>query len=161
MDVLLSPIAELTSSPVIILATLFLIATSLFLQTVLVRNSGKKWVRKFLGQKATEKSMEKEEIKSIVIQQSVTFLMVALASFFIGIGLTNGRKVAKNIRENNLAYNYKISFESDNQEEVYLINSNSLYYFYLTKGNRNLKIAPVGSIKTIELTNREIMKQLQ
>lgn len=160
MDVLLSPIAELTSSPVIILATLFLIATSLFLQTVLVRNSGKKWVRRFLGQKATEKSMEKEEIKSIVIQQSVTFLMVALASFFIGIGLTNGRKVAKNIRENNLAYNYKINFESDNQEEVYLINSNSLYYFYLTKGNRNLKIAPVGSIKTIEVTNREIMEHL-
>ena len=158
MDVLISPIAELTSSPVIILATLFLIAVSLILQMVLGKYSDKKWARRFLGQKATENSLEKEEIKRIVIEQSVVFLMIALGTFFLGIGLSNGGKVAKKIRENNLSYDYRISFDSDKEEEVYLINSNSSYYFYITKGNKNLKIAPAGSIKTIEVINSKMMK---
>ncbi|SEI41419.1 hypothetical protein SAMN04487995_0522 [Dyadobacter koreensis] len=153
MDVLISPIAELTSSPIIIYATLFLLAMSLILQTVLTKNSEKEWARKILGLKPTEIDLQKDEIKNIVIQQSIVFLMVALATFFVGIGLSNGEKVAKKIQNNDLSYDYKFNFESDKQEEVFLINSNSSYYFYITKGNKNLKIAPVGSIKTIEVTS--------
>jgi len=155
MDVLISPIAELTSSPIIIYATLFLLAMSLILQTVLTKNSEKEWARKILGLKPTEIDLQKDEIKNIVIQQSIVFLMVALATFFVGIGLSNGEKVAKKIQNNDLSYDYKFNFESDKQEEVFLINSNSSYYFYITKGNKNLKIAPVGSIKTIEVTSRK------
>jgi len=155
MDVLISPIAELTSSPIIIYATLFLLAMSLILQTVLTKNSEKEWARKILGLKPTEIDLQKDEIKNIVIQQSIVFLMVALATFFVGIGLSNGEKVAKKIQNNDLSYDYKFHFESDKQEEVFLINSNSSYYFYITKGNKNLKIAPVGSIKTIEVTSRK------
>ena len=158
MDVLISPIAELTSRLAIIWATLFLVGLSLIFQKLLVKNSDKKWVRRILGQKPEENSFEKEEIKKIVVQQCVVFLMVALGTFFLGTGLSNGEKVARKIRENNLSYDYKISFESDKQEEVFLINSNSSYYFYITKGNKNLKIAPTGSIKTIELINNKKLK---
>ena len=158
MDVLISPIAELTSRLAIIWATLFLVGLSLIFQKLLVKNSDKKWVRRILGQEPEENSFEKEEIKKIVVQQCVVFLMVALGTFFLGTGLSNGEKVARKIRENNLSYDYKISFESDKQEEVFLINSNSSYYFYITKGNKNLKIAPTGSIKTIELINNKKLK---
>lgn len=158
MDVIISPIAELTSRPAIIWATLFLIGLSFIFQAVLTRNSNKIWVQRVLGQKIIEQGLEKQEIKKIVIQQSVVFLMVALATFFLGIGFSNGEKVSKKIRENNLSYDYKIKFDSEKQEEVYLINSNSSYYFYISKGNRNLKIAPAGSIKTIELINGPLSK---
>jgi len=158
MDVLISPIAELTSRPVIILATLFLVGLSLIFQTVLTKHSDKKWVQRVLGQKPEENGLQKQEIKNIVIQQSAVFLMVALATFFLGIGFSNGEKVAKKIQANDLSYDHKINFESDKQEEVYLINSNSSYYFYISKGNKNLKIAPAGSIKTIELTNNKMLK---
>ncbi len=158
MDVLISPIAELTSSPIVIVATLFLIVISLILQTVLAKYSDKKWVRRFLSQKTTENNLGKEEIKNIVFQQTLVFFMVALATFFLGIGLGKGAKIAKKIRENDLSYDYRINFDSDKQEEVYLINSNSSYYFYITKGNKNLKIAPAGSIKTIEVLYSKILK---
>ena len=158
MDILISPIAELTSRPVIIWATLFIIGLSLIFQAILAKYSDKIWAQRILGHKPKEKGLEKQEIKNIVIQQSAVFLMVALATFFVGIGFSNGEKVAKKIRENDLSYDYKINFESDKQEEVYLINSNSSYYFYVSKGNRNLKIAPVGSVKTIEVTNSKMLK---
>jgi hypothetical protein len=158
MDILISPIADLTSKPVILLAVLFLVSIALALQIILTKNSQRKWVQKFLSQGKSEKILEKEEIRTIVFETSLVFLMVALASFFVGTGLSDGEKVVKKIRSNGLSYSHKISFDSDKQEDVYLIDSNSSYFFYVSKGNKNVKIAPVGSIKNIELTGSQNAK---
>ena len=46
-------------------------------------------------------------------------------------------------------------FNSGENEEVSLINTNSAYYFYVSKNNINVKIAPIGSVKNIELIKRK------
>lgn len=62
-----------------------------------------------------------------------------------------GEKIAERIAKNELEYNTKMTFGDGNSENVYLIETNSMYYFYLTKGNQNVKIAPIGTIKNLEL----------
>ncbi|TDE18405.1 hypothetical protein [Dyadobacter psychrotolerans] len=158
MDILISPIADLTSEPIILIAVIFMIALSILLQFLLSRNSHKKWVQKFIGQKDSEKVLSKEEIKATISRVFVVFCMTALSSFFFGLGIGNGMKMVKKIKTNKLTYNHKISFDSDKTEEVCLFDNNSSYYFYLTKGNKNIKIAPVGSIKSVELINNKKLK---
>jgi hypothetical protein len=158
MDVLISPIADLTSEPVILVAVIFMVALSILLQFLFSRNSHKKWVQKFLSQKEAEKALSKEEIKATISRVFVVFCITALSTFFFGLGVGNGMKVVKKIKTNKLTYSHKISFDSDKTEEVYLFDNNSSYYFYLTKGNKNIKIAPAGSIKSIELINNKKLR---
>jgi hypothetical protein len=158
MDILISPIADLTTEPIILIAVLFLIALSILLQYVFSRNSHKEWVQKFVNQKKSGKVLSKEEIKATISRVFVVFCMTALSSFFFGLGIGNGMKLVKKIKTDKLMYNHKISFESDKSEEVHLFDNNSSYYFYLTKGNQNIKIAPAGSIKSIELINNKKLK---
>jgi len=158
MDVLISPIADLTSEPVILVAVIFMVALSILLQFLFSRNSHKKWVQKFLSQNEAEKALSKEEIKATISRVFVVFCITALSTFFFGLGIGNGMKVVNKIKTNKLTYSHKISFDSDKTEEVYLFDNNSSYYFYLTKGNKNIKITPVGSIKSIELINNKKLK---
>lgn len=62
------------------------------------------------------------------------------------------------MQKNELTYDYKATFDTDKEEMIHLIDNTSTYYFYLSKGNNNVKIAPVGSIKTLELTNNKKLK---
>ncbi|HEV7380043.1 MAG TPA: hypothetical protein VGN64_09635 [Dyadobacter sp.] len=158
MDVLISPIADLTSRPVILLAVLILVALSLIFQFLISKNSHRRWAQKFVGQKESDTVLTKEEIKSKISQTFLGFFIAGLSSFFFSQGLSDGRDLIKKIESNTLTYNHKISFDSDKSEEVHLFDNNSSYYFYLSKGNKNIKIAPVGSIKSVELINNKNLK---
>ena len=101
--------------------------------------------------------MSKEAIENHFTNMFVKFLAMMLLSFFVGIGWGEGMGLTRKIRENKLKYDYTLHYGDGNPEQVYLIGSNSMYYIYLAKGNKTIKIAPVGSIKTIELThNRKL-----
>ncbi|UKB78702.1 hypothetical protein [Chryseobacterium sp. MEBOG07] len=78
-----------------------------------------------------------------------------LLSFFVGIGWGEGMTLTKRIKENRLKYDYTLNYNDEKSELVHLIGSNSMYYIYLAKGNKTIKISPVGSIKSIELTNNK------
>ena len=48
--------------------------------------------------------------------------------------------------------------QSGESEEVHLVDNNSIYYFYFSKGNKNIKIAPIGTVKNLEIIDNKRLK---
>ncbi|WP_126653783.1 hypothetical protein [Chryseobacterium aureum] len=159
MDILISPIATLASHPVILIALIIIVVFSFAFPSFLSKqaNKNKKWAIKMASLKEHE-TMTKEAIENHFTNMFVRFLAMMLLSFFVGIGWGEGMGLTRKIRENTLTYNYRLNYGDDNSEQIYLIGSNSMYYIYLAKGNPIIKIAPLGSIKSIELTNNKKLR---
>ncbi len=157
MDILISPVATITAQPIILLALIIIIIFCYALPKFLSKLSNRKWIQKTFGLKS------KDDLSSEVIQERITdlfikYLAVGLLAFFLGIGIGEGVSLSKKIKSNNLVYKHKLNYSSGDSEQVYLINTNSVYYFYLAKGNKAIKIAPIGAIKSIELTDNKMLK---
>ncbi|MFZ4930990.1 hypothetical protein [Chryseobacterium sp. Mn2064] len=156
MDILISPIATLTSHPIILIAVIGLVISSFAFPSFLSKqaNKNKKWAIKMAALKEHE-SMSKEEIENHFTNMFIRFLAMMMLSFFLGIGVGEGMELTKKIKENRLKYDYTLNYGDQNSEEISLIGSNSMYYIYLSKGNKTIKIMPLGSVKSIELTHNK------
>jgi hypothetical protein len=162
MDILISPIATLTSHPLVITSIIMMISFHFYLPNLLLKNDHKPWVRKLLELKETKDKSSQEERKNYYITISIKTFFIVLLSFFLGFGIADGYSVSSKIKNNQLDYDYKINFNSGESEDIFLINTNTEYYFFVTKGSQTIKIAPIGSIKSIELTkNRALNKSLR
>ncbi|MEJ7558590.1 MAG: hypothetical protein WKF66_09805 [Pedobacter sp.] len=152
MDILISPIADLTSHPIVLVgfcAILFSLYFALyFLPT---KNYNKLWVRKFTSSRGASTPLSANEVKIKFGNLFVPTLAICLFSFFLGIGLGNGLKVSRNILNGNLRYNCNLTYNTNETKEIYLIGSNSVNLFYVEKGNKNIRISPIGAIKAIEV----------
>jgi hypothetical protein len=155
MDVLISPIADLTSHPIILIAVVLLVLILFGIMSVLSRKHKKEWVKKLINSKTIANDLTDTEIQSHFGKIFIAAFCIGSLSFFLGIGLGTGRKVSDKIAKNNLSYNCKMTYNTGEIKTIYLIGSNSINYFYAEKGNKNIKISPVGSIKTLELLNEE------
>lgn len=153
MDILVSPISTLTSNPIVFLAVLIFIFFLYAFIKFLSRNRQKKWALKLSSPKNHE-TLNEKEIALHYTNLFITVTALGLLSFFLGIGLGSGSGLSRKIEDNKLKYHQKLNFNTGETEPVYLINTNSSYYFYLTKGNKNVKIAPIGSVRNIELINQ-------
>lgn len=157
MDILISPIAEFTSNPIILVAILLLFVSHYYLPSLLLKYSNVKFVQKAFELKSTQ-GLSITETKNYFIGIALKSLAIVLCSFFLGYGLAGGYFTAEKIKNNKLKYNYKLNYTSGESEQIYLINTNSVYYFYISKGNKAIKIAPLASIKNIELSENKILK---
>ena len=153
MDILISPIADLTSHLIVLFGFIIFFSVLSLTIFILSKNHKKEWVRKIVGSKKSLTEFTEDEVKSYFGKIFIVMFAIGLLSFFLGIGIGNGRKVSEKISNNHLKYDHKLTFNTNETKEVYLIGSNSTNYFYVEKGNKNVKISPVGAIKTIELTN--------
>ncbi|URC14418.1 hypothetical protein [Flavobacterium sp. B183] len=153
MDILISPIADLTANP-IVLFSLIVFATiiSLFL-SLCYKHRNKSWAKKMIGTNLNGEKFADAEIKNKLKQKFLVCIGAGLLSFFIGLGIGEGYKTAEKIRTNKLKYKQKITFNTGETDAVFLIDVNSAYYFYLTPKSNAIKVAPLGSIKSVELTN--------
>jgi len=156
MDILVSPIATLTSHPVVLIAVIAVVVFSYAFPAYLSKqaNKNKPWAIKMSALKDHE-NMSKEKVEQHFTNMFIRFLAMMLLSFFIGIGYGEGMGLTKKIKENRLKFNYTLDYSDGSAEEIYLIGSNSMYYFYLAKGSKTVKITPIGSIKSIELTKNK------
>lgn len=155
MDILISPIADLTSHPIILFSFVTFLLLLYLAVLVLSKNYQKEWVRKIIGSKKSLSGLTENEVKSYFGEILIIMLAVGLLSFFLGIGIGNGMKISKRISKNELKYDYSITFSNNETKDVYLIGSNSANYFYVEKGNNNVRISPVAAIKTITLINNK------
>ena len=149
MDILISPIATLTSSPIILIVVFLMFVFHFCLPSILYRYKHKKWMIK---------RFELDKMKEEQSEAAILILSAMLLSFFLGFGIGGGQNISKKIRQNKLNYSYKLNYNSGESEDIYLIESNSAYYFYVAKGNPAIKIAPVGAIKSIELTKNKMLE---
>ena len=155
MDILISPIADLTSTPLLLIAVIILISLFLLLSLYISKNIHKDRIKAKVNSKKPLADITEEEVKTHYSKFLIGMIAGGLLCFFVGLGLGGGSKVAKKISNNELTYNYKMTFGDDQAKEIYLIGSNSSNYFYVEKGNKNVKISPVGSIKSLEITKNK------
>lgn len=159
MDILISPIAAMTSHPVFLITISVLFVFFYNLPQILLKNEKRKWLYKMFGIESDNNlfTLSQEEKKEYCDTVSLKFLGIFLISFFLGYGFADGRLVSKKIKNNQLHYDYKLNFNDEKSESVYIIGSNTAYYFYLSKGDQIIKIAPVSSIKNLELVKNRML----
>lgn len=158
MDILISPIATLTAHPISFLSILAIFIGCYYLPSILYKYDHKKSVQKLFELKHTKRDLPEIEIRKYYSTVSIKFLAIGLLSIYLGYGFAEGFFTANKIKNNKLKYNYTLNYNSGETEQISLISSNSVYYFYVAKGNKTIKIAPVGAIKNIQVTNNRMFK---
>jgi hypothetical protein len=157
MDILISPLATLTLHPLVLIFVITLFVFAFYLPTILLKYGHKNWVKKAFGLKETQNELSEEETKNHYTNFSIRFLAMMLLSFFLGFGVQKGFGTAQRIKNNTLEYNHKLNYNTGQSEDIHLIELNSLYYFYVSKANQSIKIAPINGIQSIELiTNKKL-----
>lgn len=161
MDILISPIAELTSQPIILATVILMIIGFFFYYNFLAKNSHKKWVREsMVSKKYLKQNPDSTELDlKIHIKKQVYFAVAFMVlAFFLGGGVGTGINVKDRITNNNLKIKHRITDDFGNKKEIYLIDSNSAYFFYVEKGSKIVTIVPVSAIKKIELINNKMFE---
>lgn len=160
MDILISPIAAVTSHPVFFFTILSLFIFYYNLPKLLLKNEDKKWLHNISGVKKSTPEFEnlsENEKLDYYTTVSIKSLSTFLISVFLGYGFADGKSISSQIKNNKLQYNYKLNFSEDKSENIYLISSNTAYYFYISNGDPNIKIAPVSSIQNLEMIKNKML----
>ncbi len=92
---------------------------------------------------------EKRVLRTLRVMAIIFFVGI-----FFGAGLGRGIKLKKKIH-----YDDKISFIDDLSIKAEIIEQNSSYIFYLSKGNSNIKISPISG--TVKFLSIKIKKSFQ
>jgi hypothetical protein len=156
MDVLISPIAEFTSNPIILGAIIILFLVHYYLPSFLAKNKDLAFVKRSFELKSTD-ALSPEETKSYYNGIAIKSLVLFLLSFFLGYGMAGGYFTKKKLKENKLDYSYQMDFNEGESKNVFVIGNNSLYYFYFVKGDKKVKITPLAAIKNIELIENKMI----
>lgn len=143
LDVLISPIAILTSSyKYLISIPLMIILLFVF---VYFQKRYYKWAIAKKKYKS-EKHLEKIE-KGLETARSQGFKIVMscfmLIGFYVGIGLKKGEELSTEIKTNKIKVNATIEFQDNSKEDIYLFHKNTLYAFYLKPNDKQIYIAPM------------------
>lgn len=156
MDVLISPIAEFTSNPIILGAIIILFLVHFYLPSFLAKNKDLAFVKRSFELKSTD-ALSPEETKSYYNGIAIKSLILFLLSFFLGYVMAGGYFTKKKLKENKLEYSYQMDFNEGESKNVFVIGNNSLYYFYFVKGDKKVKITPLAAIKNIELVENRMI----
>ena len=159
MDILISPIAAITSHPVFFIFMIVLFIFFFKLPQILLKNEDKEWLHKLFGSKSIKTEASESERTAYYNNTTLEFFSFFLISIFLGYGLADGKSISEKIKNNKIRYDYKLNYSDEKSENVYIIGSNTAYYFYLTEGNPTIKIAPVTSIRNLELINNRMLNK--
>jgi len=154
-DILISPIADMTSSPILIIVIVAVVIIFFVFQLIIIKNREKTWSKKLLGSYKINATNDKKAIQKAMAPLFFTLIAFELLALFVGVGIGEGKIIKKRIETQNLKYNYTITSETIGPTPIYMIDINSTYYFYVTKGDKNIKIAPVGKMNTLEIINKK------
>jgi len=157
-DILISPIADLVSKVELIIALIIICLILYGIQTFLISYRNSRWSQKILHRFELAPETSKKEMQKVLLPVFVLLIAIELLSLFVGYGLAGGKMLSKKIIKSDYTYNYKVNFNSGKFEEIYVFDSNSSFYFYVTKGSSNIKIVPVASINTIEMIDNPKLK---
>ena len=157
-DILISPIADLVSKVELIIALIIICLILYGIQTFLFSYRNSRWSQKILHRFELAPETSKKEMQKVLFPVFVLLIAIELLSLFVGYGLAGGKMLSKKIINSDYTYNYKLNFNSGKSEDIYVFDSNSSFYFYVTKGSSNIKIVPVASINTIEMIDNPKLK---
>ena len=155
MDVLISPIATMMSHPLVFGVILAIFIFCYNLPAVLKKHDHKPFVQKMFDIKKTKSELSASEYKDYYMFIAAKFLGIFLLSVYLGYGFAEGFAAREKIKENRLKFKYRLTYTTGESEDVALIENNSVYYFYVAKGEKTVTIAPVSGIKNIVLLKQK------
>jgi hypothetical protein len=149
LDVLISPIARLTSN--ILYFTIFIIVLFLAfkLPSILAKNKDRNWFKRLF--KKIDSNLTNEQVKSSLLKSFMFMFSIGLFGFYVGSGIGKGERLLDKIEKEEIVYNDRIKFINGDESKVEIVGTNSAYIFYLEKENKTVQITPIsGIIKSIE-----------
>ena len=154
MDILISPISDIATNPILMIIIVLIIIASLLANYYSAQEMHKERFIKIFGIKDIENSTTTDSVKLLVQGKLITILPVGLLTFFVGIGSGAGSAKAKKIESGNVKYDDVLELISGERHEIYLIGSNTSYYFYVRKDEQKIYISPVTSVKTLSIKKK-------
>jgi heme/copper-type cytochrome/quinol oxidase subunit 2 len=148
LDVLLSPVVQLTSN---IIIPIFIILVP-FISYLTMQ-----FIKKVNDKKKLE---QKKNIINLNVSLRTSWLIFTAVMVFLAfIGLGVGRAVAtkERLENGNFAARNKLTFQDGKTVEVRIIGNNSSYIFYVSKGGKSVIISPIQDniTKIEELESKE------
>ncbi|WP_276389417.1 hypothetical protein [Eudoraea chungangensis] len=145
LDVLLSPISQLTSNIILLSLSLLVIVLVIVLPKWSNRLKDKKWFVNFFKLNTEGIVVEKKVLNTLT-----TFSVIFFVGIFVGSGFGKGEKLKNKIRSGDVDYNDSISFIDGNSIKAEVIGKNSSYIFYLIKDRSDVTISPIsGTVKSL------------
>lgn len=151
LDVLISPIAVILGNPILGLAVVM---------AVIIGYGYLKLIPIFYNWLATKKKYQEgknklklEKGRAMLKHKNGPLILISFYVFamFIGLGIGRGNKTIDKIQNDTIKLTHTILFKDGEELEIRMLGKNSLYVFYITKGQEEVSIAPIdGNIKLIK-----------
>jgi fucose permease len=137
-DILISPIAKLTSNYVLIL---FFLAVLLLLFTLSrLPQERKNKIKLLVKWDGTDKTLD----------TWVHFFAFFLFSFYVGLDVGFGSSTSRKLEEGTLKHSDHITFSDGKKLEVSIVGVNSGYVFYVKPGEKRVEISPMGALQSFD-----------
>lgn len=149
-DVLMSPIALITGTPIVLIVFLIYMILAYFGYRYLAKKPHHTLAKAFLRLDKLPKGYTEEDVKIRAGNRFIQFFIYGAILFFLGIGTGSGIAISDRIKNNDIQHKTSLNFSTGENKQVYLIGSNSGYYFFIEKENPNIQISPTVAVKTIE-----------
>lgn len=156
LDVLLSPLAVISSHWVMPITIIVMIPLMIGYFKLF------RWYYTKLSRKEKyQKGKKKEKLDKILKNfnkkhAAIPFLLMMLIFMFLGFGIGGGQKTNERIKNNDFKLTHQLTYEDGEQLDIKMLGKNSLYVFYVTKGDKEVSIAPIDSnIKVIKKLKKE------
>lgn len=154
-DVLMSPIALFTATPFILVIFLVYMVLAYLGYNYLAKKPNHILAKSFLKLDKLPEGYTQEDVKIQAGNRFVWFFIYGAILFFLGIGTGSGIAISDRIKNYDIYYKTSLNFSTGENKQVFLIGSNSGYYFFIEKENPNIQISPTIAVKTIELLKEE------
>ncbi len=151
-DILISPISTLVKDiRVLITVVVFIGLAYLFMFKAMpnfhLKNKHKGWYRKIQNVEKMDKYYSDIGSNN---NKKAEFLLFFLFSMFLGMGIGSGAATKNRIEKGELKLDHTIIFSDNISKQVKMIGQNSGYLFYLTEGQKQVSITPMGQVKEIQ-----------
>ncbi len=144
LDVLVSPVALLTTHYLIPLAIVLFVGFAYFLTSYLNPRVHQKfrtnrWYRKVYNVDKLDTKYSTPPNMNMIILQIAGFIL----SIYLGMGLGRGIGLREDIKNNEIEIDHRLLFQDNTEERVKLVGKNSLYLFYISEGQTDIIISPI------------------
>lgn len=139
LDVLISPIAQLSSS---VMGLIFFLFMTLLLFTL------PRWLAKRKTKRAGDEAFATEYRN---LFRTFTFMyLTGIFGFFIGTGVGQGSRAKEHLAAGTLAYNDRVVFIGGAEIKAEILGKNSAYLFYVVPNDPVVRVSPLeGAVQQI------------
>lgn len=161
LDVLISPINIITQSWLLAILFIGVIVFSYFYVTLFLPKFHQKYrLKKWYNLTGNIEKTDKR-ISSVKENKGIPYILFCIFCMFVGMGIGRGSKISEKIQaQQDIKSNYKITFASDLEKEVYVVGQNSTYLFYVVEGETEVSVTSINpNIKVIQKRKKEENKK--